>query len=384
MRGPATFKISGAASTTALLVALAAVTVLPVPRAQAAWPGRNGALLVWGESRWTQKGDSNHRGEDPKDCARWYPRGIKRPRLLARIADDDQSDSCRAREGVFRVGPGRFGVRPLTDRWSMGDGDADLSLSPGGTRLAFLRDGRLALASARGEGRVTWLGVPGGPPRGSAVRSPSWSPDGARLVYEQSSPGPTDGGFETRRSLIRIVRANGRGTRTLTVGCGPTWSVRGLVAFYRVPPGRYSTEGCATSTTREAGLFTMRPDGTHLRRIVRGSLVPPADAQRSLSWSPDGKALAFVAEDRTFVSPLSWLYRVGANATGLRRVAQSIGGRDIEMRHPIWSPDGRLIAFGSGSSDTYTVPSNPGEPVGYSRWRKVVAHGQLLDWESWR
>jgi TolB protein len=78
----------------------------------------------------------------------------------------------------------------------------------------------------------------------------------------------------------------------------------------------------------ESVIFTMRPDGSDLRRLTEGF-----DPQ----WSPDGTRLAFwrIDADGAFT-----VHVIDADGTGERSLVR---GYD-----PTWSPDGQHIAFGCG------------------------------------
>lgn len=96
--------------------------------------------------------------------------------------------------------------------------------------------------------------------------------------------------------------------------------------------------------------------------VLSGPSVPPLQLQdptpkpiigvRSLALSPDGKQLAFSYQGDIWVGP----------ATGGRAVPLT---NHIEMDdYPLWSPDGKWIAFASnrnGSNDIYVVPAEGGE-----------------------
>ncbi|HEY9165111.1 MAG TPA: S9 family peptidase [Candidatus Kryptonia bacterium] len=60
-------------------------------------------------------------------------------------------------------------------------------------------------------------------------------------------------------------------------------------------------------------------------------------------WSPDGKDLAFVADDSTGTSQIYISTATGSNVTELTHIALGTGGL-------LWSPDGKYIAF---TSDVY-------------------------------
>ena len=72
-------------------------------------------------------------------------------------------------------------------------------------------------------------------------------------------------------------------------------------------------------------MYVMRDDGRLRRR------VPKSRPAYHLSWSPDGRRIAFLSR--------GWLSTIGIDGRGLRRVTRE-GGSGLS-----WSPDGRKIAF---------------------------------------
>ena len=102
---------------------------------------------------------------------------------------------------------------------------------------------------------------------------PSFSPDGTRIAYRVwSEPGgPRDYG-------IRVLTLADGSVKTLTTEMDnfPSWSPTGdLIAFTRRVGG---------TEDYDYDLFTMRPDGTNIRRLT----TAPGNDSHS-SWSPDGK-----------------------------------------------------------------------------------------------
>ena len=86
----------------------------------------------------------------------------------------------------------------------------------------------------------------------------------------------------------------------------------------------------------------MAADGTAVRSIF---LPAGKHADFPLRWSPDGRRLAFlVFEEGPGGSPHA-IYTVGANGTGLQRLAAHA------RSDPAWSPDGRRLAFGQVNGD---------------------------------
>ncbi|HEX3455489.1 MAG TPA: hypothetical protein VHS03_12750 [Gaiellaceae bacterium] len=130
--------------------------------------------------------------------------------------------------------------------------------SPDGTRIAFVR-------REGGIGSALFLIRPDGTglceltPFSSNVTEPAWSPDGTRLAYS----GGNGTGFG-----IHVVGANGRGRQALTpetLDFHPSWSPDGrLIAF-----------------VRDATLYVMNKDGTHVRRLTSANAI-----DGSPTWRP--------------------------------------------------------------------------------------------------
>jgi Tol biopolymer transport system component len=133
---------------------------------------------------------------------------------------------------------------------------------------------------------------------------------------------------------------NGRrrapGNRLSWKSDSPSWSPAGRKIVF--VGGRCTPESapCLPHTD----LYTIKPDGTALHRLTRtrvdwdyGSPV----------WSPDGRHIAFDAEPASDVA----IYVMDADGSKLRQLTPN-GADDYE---PSWSPDGRKIAFKQGVGD---------------------------------
>jgi Tol biopolymer transport system component len=132
---------------------------------------------------------------------------------------------------------------------------------------------------------------------------------------------------------LSTMDPNGRHMRQLTFGKGiqevPRWSPDGLQITFDASPKLPGQPGFHTS------IWTIRPDGTGTRQLTRGGFdVEPV-------YSPDGRQIAFgrITHDANIATVA--LYVMHTDGTHLRQVVPSTFG----LEHPDWSPDGRWITF---------------------------------------
>jgi len=165
--------------------------------------------------------------------------------------------------------------------------DADPAYSADGNRIAFLRATETSSAIAIRDltsGAVTILESTQVSSSDVWLAQPSWSPDGAQIVYHKGVHDPAQD--KITDSSIFIVNADGSGLHELALPSDTPWgdadwSPDGT----RIVLGSYPIHGFGSG---EAEVYSVRPDGTDLQQLTSlgvGSGAP--------SWTPDGAHIFF-------------------------------------------------------------------------------------------
>lgn len=214
--------------------------------------------------------------------------------------------------------------------------------------------------------------------------NPVWSPDSASLAFTSTCGAPGPGA--TQEQIFLYSRADEK-IHQLTHLTG------NIADLTFSPDGKTLAFLFVENATRSAGaLDAMKPwsgvvgeDGIEIQRVatvpvVSGELsqITPATLHvYEFSWSPDSRALTYVAanppgENNWWVAKLYSQSAQAAAAPSILLDPTTVAGplHNLQIAVPRWSPDGHSIALigglmsdqGSTGGDVYLVPAAGGAP----------------------
>jgi hypothetical protein len=172
------------------------------------------------------------------------------------------------------------------------------------------------------------------------------SPDGTRLAFTKNSDiWVYDMSLKTQ---IRITFDAG-------IDTDPVWSSDGrLISF-------------ASNRNGTMDIYEKSADGTGPEVKLYGH----SDPVRPMSWSPDGKTLALVEESQSSSDDIWLVSFSGEGQPSARQFASSA----FHERQPVFSPDGRWIAYISDESGEFDVYLQPADGAGQRR--KISIQGGI-------
>lgn len=196
------------------------------------------------------------------------------------------------------------------------------------------------------------------------ISSPSFSPDGERIVFYAWEGWPQGSGLWTMKvdgTDPRLVINDGEARN-------PRWSPDGKLIAYDA----------------RKGVHIIPVNGGPPRKLADGSMQP--------SWSPDSQRLVFKGCE----GPACGLYLINIDGSGKTRLTTT-----ADDAVPAWSPDGKKVAFACKAGDTWDIctvnidgsdrksltadnPENDVNPIWWPNSRGLVfLSARQGRWEIW-
>jgi len=279
---------------------------------------------------------------------------------------------------------------------------SELALSPDGKQVAFVSDGQIWVVSTAGSDLIELTHDPAGPgdPRGATDHHPQWNPNGKWILYDSGRKGYNE---------LYVVSEDGK-----------TWNLLAATEIYTgqdiiANPARDT--GDAVSSDRFDARPLWSPDGTRIsytersRQFFSGKLkILPFDqatgkaagpavtiytakndpggawAINTAAWSPDSRTLAVVLQNTHWDK----IWQIPAAGGAPKELTFGTG----EDEEPVYSPDGKWIAFESNRDlpeerHLWVVSAGGGDAhrltslAGFETWPVWSADSQSVRFE-WR
>jgi eukaryotic-like serine/threonine-protein kinase len=202
----------------------------------------------------------------------------------------------------------------------------DPAIAPSGETFLFVRDGDIYLQRTDGRNAINLTKTPA-----ERESAPAFSPDGSQIAFHSSR----DGGG------IFVMGATGESARRISSrGFDPSWSPDGKqIVFTESEP----TLDPGSRNTTISPMAVLDLGTGKSRTILESDAMQPR-------WSPDGRRIAFWANDNAGKRDI---YTV--SASGGSETVVPVTSDDALDWNPVWAPDGRSLFFSSDRNGTMAL-----------------------------
>lgn len=178
---------------------------------------------------------------------------------------------------------------------------------------------------------------------------PEVSPDGRTIVFSRKVPTDLPFPLPSTASALFVIGTDGSDLRQLTNG-GPEGASDVEAAFY--PSGKSLVFDRASGPTGEGDLYSVRLDGSGLRRLTHDST-----REQGPTVSPSGRQIAFACGPADENARIEDICSVRPNGSHRRLLTGKLK-QGAEPFDPDFSPSGEMIAFTLGpgvAADVFTM-----------------------------
>lgn len=242
-------------------------------------------------------------------------------------------------------------------------GATEFSLSADEKYMAFVVHGKLFRRKVGPDGKVVQM--TDGP---SNDHNAVWSPDGSKIIFISDRNGHED---------LYLLEADDPDNKKAKCTEAQRFKVKQITSTAEAEMGiGFSPDGKRVAFLRAGKLWTMNPDGSDQKTIV------PDVHVFDYEWSPDSKWIVYARRDGSFASEL---YIVPSKGATHLNPARNITRYATYNADVTWSHDGKKIAFLSerrGPANLFVLPLQKPAAAGTHERSLFGGSSVSIDWDD--